>query len=96
MSNLSPIHPGEVLLHDFLEPLKLSQRQVAQAIGIPPNRINSIVKGTRGVTGDTALRLGKYFNTSANLWINLQAEYDLDKARLERGKEIDKIQPMAL
>lgn len=96
MANLNPVHPGEVLLHDFLEPLHLSQRQVARAIGIPPNRINAIVNGTRSITGDTALRLAKFFNTSAHLWINLQAEYELDKARLERGPEIDKIEKLAM
>ena len=75
---LKPIHPGEVLLKDFLEPLKLSQNELARQIGVPPRRINEIVLGKRGITADTAIRLSKFFGTSAKLWLGLQAEYELD------------------
>lgn len=91
---LHPVHPGEILHHEFLEPLKLSQRKLALDLGVPPNRINAIVNGTRGITGDTALRLSRYFGTTPQLWLNLQAEYELDKARLETGPDIENIEPL--
>ena len=80
---LKPIHPGEVLLHDFMEPLGLSQNQIARDIGVPPRRINEIIHGKRAITADTAMRLSKYFNTSAKLWIGLQADYELDSVIYE-------------
>lgn len=70
-------HPGEILLHDWLEPLGLSQYALARAIAVPPRRINEIVKGLRGITADTALRLAAFFGTDAQSWINLQSDYDL-------------------
>lgn len=91
---LHPVHPGEILHHEFLEPLKLSQRKLALDLAVPPNRINAIVNGTRGITGDTALRLSRYFGTTPQLWLNLQAEYELDKARLETGSDIENIEPL--
>ena len=75
---LAPVHPGEVLLEDFLKPLELSQYRVAKGLGVPPRRINEIVLGKRAVTADTALRLARFFGTSAKFWLNLQMAYDLD------------------
>lgn len=75
---LAPVHPGEVLLEDFLEPLQLSQYRVAKGLGVPPRRINEIVLGKRAVSADTALRLARFFGTSARFWLNLQTAYDLD------------------
>lgn len=75
---LPPIHPGEILQTEFLDPLGLSQNRLAREIGVPPRRINEIVHGKRAITADTALRLGKFFGTSAQLWLNLQAHYELD------------------
>jgi antitoxin HigA-1 len=75
---LKPIHPGEILLEEFLVPFKLSQYRVAKDISVPPRRINEIVKGVRAITADTAIRLGKYFGNSAEFWLNLQVKYDLE------------------
>jgi addiction module HigA family antidote len=77
---LEPIHPGEVLLEEFLKPMNLSQNRVAMDIRVPARRINEIVLGKRRITADTALRLAKYFGTSAQFWMGLQADYDLDVA----------------
>ena len=87
---LEPVHPGEILLEEFLEPMGLSQSALARGIGVPPRRINEIVHGTRRVTADTALRLGRFFGTSPEFWFGLQMDYELDtesdrlKGRLER------------
>jgi antitoxin HigA-1 len=75
---LAPIHPGEVLLQDFLSPLEISQYRLAKDIGVPPRRVNEIIHGKRAVSADTALRLGRYFGVSARFWLNLQAQFDLD------------------
>jgi len=75
---MEPIHPGEVLLEDFMEPLGLSQYRVAKGIGVPPRRINEIVHRKRGITADTALRLARFFGNSARFWLNLQNRYDLE------------------
>jgi addiction module HigA family antidote len=75
---LPPIHPGEILLEEFLEPLGISQYRVAKDISVPPRRINEIVHGTRAITADTALRLARYFGTSERFWMNLQTRYDLE------------------
>ena len=82
---LDPIHPGEVLPADFLEPLDVSQYRLAHSISVPPRRINEIVHGKRGVTADTALRLARFFGTSAQFWLNLQARYDLESERDRLG-----------
>jgi addiction module HigA family antidote len=81
----APIHPGEILLAEFLEPMGLSQYRLAKDISVPPRRINEIVHGKRGITADTALRLARYFGTSEHFWMNLQTRYDLDveKRRLK-------------
>ena len=78
---LEPIHPGEVLLADFLEPLLLSQYRLAQDISVPPRRINEIVHGKRAVSADTALRLARFFGTTEQFWLNLQARFDLEVQR---------------
>ena len=80
---LPPVHPGEVLLEDFMKPLGLSQYRLAQDLGVPALRISQIVHGKRAVTADTALRLARYFGTSANVWMRLQARYDLEVAEVE-------------
>lgn len=75
---LPPIHPGEILQTEFLEPLGLSQNRLAREIGVPPRRINEIVHGKRAITADTALRLSRFFGTTAQLWLNLQSHYELE------------------
>lgn len=85
---LAPIHPGEVLLGDFLEPLGLSQYRLAHGISVPPRRINEIVHGTRAVSADTALRLARFFGTSEEFWLNLQARYDLEVERDRLGSRL--------
>ena len=87
---LAPIHPGEVLFADFLEPLGLSQYRLAKDISVPPRRINEIVHGTRAITADTALRLGRYFGTSERFWLNLQARFDLEAQRDTLGTRLEK------
>jgi addiction module HigA family antidote len=84
-------HPGEILLKDWLEPLGLSQYALARAIRVPPRRINEIVKGLRGITVDTALRLGAFFGTDAESWINLQTHYDTERARESMADVIGRI-----
>ena len=76
-------HPGEILREEYLEPLGLSARALANAIGVPPNRISEIVAERRGLTADTAMRLGRYFRTTPEFWMNMQSGYDLSKARAE-------------
>src|SRR5512145_1794558 len=75
---LSPIHPGEILLEEFLKPLGISQYRLAKDISVPPRRINEIVQGKRAISADTALRLSRYFNLSERFWLNLQARFDLE------------------
>ena len=78
---LAPIHPGEVLIEDFLKPLGVTQYRIAKAIRVPQRRISEIVQGKRGITADTALRFGRFFGMEAEFWINLQAHHDLEVAR---------------
>ena len=85
---LDPVHPGEVLLEEFLTPMGLSQNRLAVDIRVPPRRINEIVQGKRRITADTALRLAHYFNMSAEFWLGLQMDYDLDMAMDEIGPRI--------
>ena len=87
---LDPIHPGEILEEEFMRPLRLSANALAKAVDVPVTRVSEIVRGRRGVTADTALRLGRFFGTSPELWLGLQAEYDLRSARLESGESIEK------
>lgn len=86
---LNPIHPGEVLMEEFLKPMGISQNRLALNIGVPPRRINEIVLGKRRITADTALRLAKFFGTSAEFWLGLQSQYDLDVTVEELGKRLD-------
>ena len=87
---LMPIHPGEILLEEFMKPLGLSQYRVSKDIGVQARRINEIVHGKRAVTGDTALRLARYFGTSEGFWMNLQAHYDLERAKDRLGDRVAK------
>ena len=87
---MTPIHPGEVLQADFLEPLGVSQYRLAQDISVPARRINEIVHGKRSVSADTALRLARYFGTSERFWINLQARFDLEQQRDVLGARLAK------
>jgi len=91
MTKLSNIHPGDVLLHEFLEPMAISQNRLARDISVPPRRINEIVLGKRSVTADTALRLARYFGSSEKFWLGLQDDYDLELAKEKLGKSIQKI-----
>lgn len=87
-TKLDPIHPGEILLAEFLEPLSLSQYRLAHDLSVPPRRINEIVHGKRAITADTALRLGRYFGTSPQFWLNLQTRYDLEVQRDRLGSRL--------
>ena len=89
VKKLPPVHPGEVLLEEFLEPLEISQYRLAKDISVPPRRINVIVHGMRAVTADTALRLARYFGTSDRFWLNLQTSYDLDVQRDKLGDRLE-------
>ena len=88
-TTLTPVHPGEVLLEEFLEPMGLSQYRLAKDISVPPRRINEIVHGKRSITADTALRLSRYFGTSERFWLNLQTGYDLDIERDRLGDRLE-------
>ena len=83
-----PIHPGEILLEEFLSPLGVSQYRLAKETSVPPRRINEIVRGLRSVSADTALRLARYFGTSERFWLNLQARYDLEVEKDRLGKRL--------
>src|SRR3989441_8584132 len=93
---LSPIHPGEILREEFMKPRGLSQNALARALKVPPRRINEIVLEQRGITADTALRLARYFGTTAEMWTGLQADYDLRLARYEKQRQIERdVEPLA-
>lgn len=87
---LEPVHPGEILAEDFLAPIGLSANQLALRLRIPANRITAIIAGKRSITADTALRLARYFGTSAEVWMKLQIAYDLKKERTLHGEEIER------
>ena len=92
---LPPIHPGEILLEEFLKPMSISQYRLSKDIGVPPRRINEIVHGKRSITADTALRLARYFGTSERFWMNLQSRYDLELEKDKLGRRlIDEVQPI--
>lgn len=91
---IPPVHPGEVLMLDFITEFGITQNRLAVAIGVPPRRINEIVHGTRGISADTALRLSKYFGTSAEFWLNLQMHYELDRAQDRAADQIAAITPL--
>ena len=88
MTRLKNIHPGEVLLEEFLAPMGISQNRIAREIGVPPRRINEIVLGKRAITADTALRLARYFGISEEFWMGLQADYELEEARNRLGDRL--------
>ena len=91
MTKLANVHPGEILLEEFLQPMRLSQNKVANEIGVPPRRINEIVHGKRAISADTAVRLAKYFGTTEAFWLGLQADYDIEEVRKDLGKRLGRI-----
>lgn len=96
MADFAPIHPGEVLREDFLKPYGMSQYALAKAIAVPQIRVSEIVRGTRAITPDTALRLARYFGTTPEFWLGMQATYDLERARDEVGEIVDsQVEPRA-
>jgi len=90
MKKMIPVHPGEVLREEFLTPMEISQYRLAKDISVPARRINEIVHGTRSITADTALRLGRYFGTSAQFWLNLQNHFDLEVQQDKIGSRLDR------
>jgi len=94
MAKLKPIHPGEILNEEFLKPLGVSQYRLATDTDVPPRRINEIVHGKRGITADTALRLGRYFGLSPQFWMNLQARYDLELQKDVLGNQLEKVRSL--
>jgi len=95
-SKLAPIHPGEILLEEFLEPMGISQYRLAKDLQVPPRRINEIVHGKRRISADTALRLARFFGTSERFWMNLQLRYDLEVEKDRLGDRLDQeVKPMA-
>jgi addiction module HigA family antidote len=87
---LDPVHPGEILLEEFLAPLGISQYRLAKDISVPPRRINEIVRGQRSISADTALRLARYFRTTERFWLNLQTRYDLESEKDRLGDRLDR------
>ncbi len=96
MTRLDPIHPGEILKHEFMLPLGLTAAALANAIGVTPARIGEIVRGRRGITADTALRLARYFDTDARSWMNLQSRYELECAERDFAEAVQAIRPRSL
>jgi addiction module HigA family antidote len=94
-TTMPPVHPGEILLTEFLEPLGVSQYQLAKSVNVPARRINEIAHGQRRISADTALRLSRYFGTSERFWMNLQARYDLEVEKDRLGTALDGIQPFS-
>lgn len=95
MNKLKNIHPGEILLEEFLLPMQISETRLAHSIGVPPRCINEIVLGKRGITADTALRLAKALGTSEGFWLGLQADYDIEESRKQIGADLDQIERLA-
>ena len=95
MKRLPNIHPGEILLEEFLAPLGISQNALARAAGVPPRRINEIVLGKRGISADTAVRLARAFGTSERFWLGLQADFDLEAAHRVLGKSLERVTRVA-
>ena len=87
--DIPPIHPGEILLEEFLKPMEISQYRLAKDISVDPRRVNEIVHGQRAISADTALRFGRYFGTSPQFWLNLQSHYDLEVLDMELGNRIE-------
>ena len=95
MEKLSNVHPGEVLLHEFLEPLEISAYRLSKDLKIPQTRISEIVNGRRRITADTALRLSKYFGNSAKFWLGLQDDFDIEEGKENKGNELNEIKQYA-
>ena len=95
MKTLPNVHPGEILLEEFLNPMGISQNRLARAMDVPPRRINEIVHGKRAITADTALRLARALGTSEQFWMGLQADYDLEEARKSSSEKLSKIENLA-
>ncbi len=95
VATVAPIHPGEVLMEDFIKGFGITQHKLAVAIGVPPRRINEIVHGKRGITADTAVRLSRYFGTTSEFWMNLQMRYELERAEDALGDALSGIVPLA-
>ena len=93
--DIAPVHPGEILLEDFIKPLGITQYRLAKEIGVPQRRIGEIVSGKRGITADTALRLARYFGTDAQSWLNLQTHYDLKVSESRISESLEKIHKIA-
>jgi addiction module HigA family antidote len=87
---MPPVHPGEILLEEFLKPLGVSQYRLAKDVSVPPRRINEIVRGARSITADTALRLARFFGTSERFWLNLQTRYDLEVEKARLGDRLNR------
>ena len=94
MATIAPVHPGEVLMEEFLRPLGVTQHHLAVSISVPPRRINEIVHGKRRITADTALRLARYFGTTDLFWLNLQTRYDLEVEKDRLTDKLDAIRPL--
>lgn len=94
MTRLNPVHPGEILKYDFMEPFGLSSSALAKSVGVTPARINEIVRGRRGITAETELRLARYFNTDAQSWMNLQIQYELALAKRTAASALRAIRPL--
>ena len=94
VATVAPIHPGEVLMEDFIKGFGITQHKLAVAIGVPPRRINEIVHGKRGITADTAVRLSRYFGTTSEFWMNLQMRYELERAEDALGDSLSGIVPL--
>jgi len=95
-SHREPTHPGEVLREEFLKPMGISQQELAESINVPYQRINELVNGKRGITPSTALRLAKYFGTTAGFWMNLQMRWDLYRAQKREARQLEQIEPRVL
>jgi addiction module HigA family antidote len=95
MDRLKNVHPGEILIEEFLRPMEISQTRLAHSIGVPPRRINEIVLGKRGITADTALRLAKVFGTSVQFWMGLQDEYEVREAQSAIKEQLERMMPIA-
>jgi addiction module HigA family antidote len=95
MEKLANVHPGEILLYEFLEPLKISAYRLSKDLKIPQTRISEIIKGRRRITADTALRLSKYFGNSAKFWLGLQDDFDIEEGKENKGNELNEIKQYA-
>lgn len=93
-TNISPIHPGEILLEEFLQPLDMGQRELARRLGVEPRRVNERIHGRRSVTADTALRLARLFGTTPTFWLNLQMRYELDLAEDDAASVRNEVEPL--